>query len=426
MSRCWIVAFTLTALYLSPLSASAENWPCWRGPRGDGTCLETQVPVRWNGETGENILWKVPVVGRGHSSPIIWNDRLFYVTCDEDLGDRLLLCLNRADGRTIWQRTVLHAPLEKHHKLNSHASGTPATDGQRVYVTFLEPDFGSERETTPGNMVVAAYDFDGECVWKVRPGRFSSTHGYCSSPILFKETVIVNGDHDGDSYIVSLSRKTGQIRWKAPRENKTRSYCTPIIREIDGRTQMVFSGSKCVTSMDPNDGSVLWKIDGPTEQFVASLVYNGEFFFMTAGFPEFHIQAIRPDGSGNVTDTHVVWHTTRGCSYVPSPIVQGDYFLVAKDTGIGSCFVAKTGEHLWMERMSRHYSASLVSACGLIYFLDDDGVMKIVRPGPELDIVAENPLGDYCYASPAISEGHIFLKGETTIFCIEEKSNERD
>ena len=272
---------------------------------------------------------------------------------------------------------------------------------------------------TPGDLVVAAYDFEGNQRWLARPGRFSSVHGFCTSPVLFEDKVIVNGDHDGDSYIAALDRKTGKTVWKVPRHNKTRSYVTPIIREIDGRTQMMFTGSLHVISMDPHDGSEHWTIDGPTEQFVASLVYDGELVYLTAGFPEYHILAIRPDGRGNVTDTHIVWRTTRGCSYVPSPIISGKYFLVAADNGIASCFQARTGHRHWMERLGKHYSASLVEANGLVYFLADQGVMKVVRPGPELDIVAVNELGEYCFASPAISNGQIFLRGEQNLYCIE-------
>jgi outer membrane protein assembly factor BamB len=400
-------------------SASAENWPCWRGPRGDGTSAESEVPVRWNGDTGEHIRWKTPIDGRGHSSPIVWQDRVFVVTCVESSRSRELLCLDRDTGRILWRRTVLAAPLEKRHKLNSYASGTPATDGKRVYMCFLEADFGSSYEVTPGHLVVAAFDFDGKPCWTVRPGRFSSVHGFCTSPVLFEDKVIVNGDHDGDSYIAALDRETGETVWKVPRRNQTRSYVTPIIREIDGRTQMIFSGSKHVISMDPRDGSEHWTIDGPTEQFVASLVYDGELLYLTAGFPEYHILAIRPDGHGNVTDTHIVWRTTRACSYVPSPIISGQYFLVVSDSGIASCFEARTGQRHWMERIGDHYSASLTSADGLVYFLADDGVMKVIRPGPELDVVAVNELGEYCYASPAISEGRIFLRSEDHLFCIE-------
>jgi outer membrane protein assembly factor BamB len=415
----WYSSAAMLAIGLGVTAvASGENWPCWRGPRGDGSSAEKHVPVRWDGASGENLAWKTPLPGVGHSSPIVWGEQLFLVSCIEESQARVLFSVDRNSGRILWQRVVLEAPLEKRHNLNSHASGTPATDGELIYVTFLEADFGSRREVTPGNLVVAAYDFAGNQRWLVRPGRFSSVHGFCTSPVLFEDLVIINGDHDGDAYIVALERASGRIRWKTPRENKTRSYCTPIIREIGGRTQMVLSGSLCVVSMNPRDGSRHWIIDGPTQQFVASLVYNGKFLFLTAGFPEYHILAIDPGGHGNVTQSHIVWRTTKGCSYVPSPIISGEYFLVAADTGIASCFVADTGERVWMERLGKHYSASLIEANGLVYFLADDGEMKVVRPGRELEIVAVNQLGEYCFASPAVSQGQIFLRGEKHLHCI--------
>ncbi|HEX3725108.1 MAG TPA: PQQ-binding-like beta-propeller repeat protein, partial [Pirellulales bacterium] len=277
----------------------AEDWPAWRGPRGDGTSLEPNIPVRWSAT--ENTAWKVPVPGAGHASPIIWQDHLFVASCVEDTKERVLLCFDRVAGKLLWQRVVLRSPLEEKHQLNSFASSTPATDGQAVYVTFLDR----------AEMVVAAYDFAGNQKWLVRPGGFSSKHGYCSCPVVFEDKVIVNGDHDGDAYLVALDRSTGQTVWKVDRENKTRSYSTPIIRQIEGRTEMILSGSKCVASYDPHDGSRHWIIDGPTEQFVASLVYNGELLFLTAGFPELHMLAIRPGGSGNVTESHIAWRTTR-------------------------------------------------------------------------------------------------------------------
>lgn len=402
-------------------AVAAENWPGWRGPRGDGTSEEAEVPVQWNGISGENVAWKTPIPGVGHSSPIVWEDRVFVVSCLPEQQERVLACLDRRDGKKVWQQTVVKAPLERKHNLNSFASGTPVTDGKLVYVSFLETDFGSTTDRTPGNMVVAAYDFAGEQKWIVKPGRFASVHGFCSSPILFEDLLIVNGDHDGDSYLLALESQTGKMRWKVPREHKTRSYVTPIIREIDGRTQMIVSGSKSVVSYDPRTGDKHWWMDGPTEQFVASMVYNGKYLFLTAGFPDYHILAIRPDGRGNVTDTHVVWRTTKQCSYVPSPIVSGSHFLVVSDPGIASCFDAASGERQWMERIGKHYSASLVTANGLVYFLADDGVMKVVRPGPKLELVAENPLGEYCFASPAISQGQIFLRGEGHLWCLGKK-----
>ncbi len=406
MPRRWTCLWTLLCVALLSHAVQAENWSLWRGPRGDGTSLEKNIPVRWSG--AENVAWKVEVPGYGHSSPVVWEDRLFLMSCVDETQQRVLLSLDRKTGKSLWRQTVVRSPLERKHRLNSRASGTPATDGKLVYVSFLDEK----------DMVVAAYDFEGNQAWSVRPGEFSSRHGFCSSPVLHKDLVIVNGDHDGDSYIVALKRATGETVWKVAREHKTRSYVTPIIREIDGRTQMILSGSKCVTSYDPSNGKVHWTIDGPTEQFVASMVYNGDLLFLTAGFPEHHILAIRPNGHGNVTDSHIAWRTKEGASYVPSPISAGDYFLVVSDRGIASCFVAKTGERVWKERMGPHYSASLVTAGGLVYFLSDKGVMTVVKPGREYEVVAENDLGEYCFASPAISNGQIFLRSEKHLFCI--------
>lgn len=402
---------------LAALGAEMENWPCWRGPRGDGTSLETGVPTKWDVATGDNVAWQV-ATSHGHSSPIVWGDRVFVSGCLEEKNTRDLACFDRKTGKKLWNAEVLSAPLEKKHDLNSFASSTPATDGELVYVTFLSPEFSSTKERTPGEMVVAAYDFSGQQKWLAKPGKFASVHGYCSSPVVFENLVIVNGDHDGDSYIVALDRATGEQVWKVARENKTRSYVTPIIREIDGRTQMMMSGSKAVTSYDPRTGKEHWHMRGPTEQFVASLVYNGKNVFLTAGFPEYHILCVRPDGSGDVTDSHIVWRTTKAASYVPSPIVVGNYFLVVSDGGVATCFLADTGDVMWRERLGSHYSGSLVAAEGLVYFTADDGITKVVRPGPKLDVVAESKLGQHIYSSPAISQGQIFLRGEKELFCI--------
>ena len=385
----------------------AEDWPGWRGPRGDGTSLETGVPTRWSAT--ENLAWKAELIGVGHASPIVWRDRVFTVTSLPETEERVLLCLDFRTGRGLWRRTVVSSPLEKKHALNSHASSTPATDGERVYTAFLDRQ----------EMVVAAHSLQGEPLWQVRPGTFSSMHGFCSSPVLYRDRVIVNGDHDGDSYLVALDRVSGRTLWKTPRLHRTRSYCVPLIRELAGQIQMVLSGDQCVTSYDPETGRLRWIIDGPTEQFVASLVYNERagLLFMTGGFPDHHILAIRPDGAGDVTQTHIAWRTNKGVAYVPSPIAAGDYFLVVSDSGVGHCFEAATGRILWQERMGEHH-ASLVSAGGCVYFLNDAGVTRVVRPGPTYELVAENALGERCFASPAISQGRILIRGEQHLFCI--------
>lgn len=405
----------LCLVFLCPVCVlSAENWPGWRGPRGDGSSRDNNLPTTWSGS--ENVAWKVPIPGVGHASPIIWEDRLFLVTCLPDTADRRLSCLDRETGETLWVKSVLTSRLERKHTLNSHASSTPVTDGRLVYVSFLDRQ----------DMFIAAYDFQGEQVWAVNPGAFASVHGYCASPILYGESVIINGDHDGDAYVAALDRETGSVRWKTTRENRTRSYCTPIVRDIGGRTQMLFSGNKCVASYDPANGSRHWIVDGPTEQYVASLVTDGDLVYLTCGFPQQHLMGIRPDGTGNVTDTHVVWHhRTKDAAYVPSPTVVNGYYVVADDFGTVTCYRARSGELLWREKLARHYSASNLEAEGKVYLCADQGldrdalgVTTLIEPGPTLKVIAKNILGEAIYASPAAYDGQLFLRGEKHLYCI--------
>jgi outer membrane protein assembly factor BamB len=399
------------ALFLAAVSLHtvAEDWPGWRGPRGDGTSLETNAPVHWS--AASNVVWQVAVPGAGHASPIVWRDRLFTVSAIADTEERVVLCFDAASGRQLWQQTVVKAPFERTHPLNSHASSTPATDGEFVFSAFLDVR----------DVVVTAHDFSGKQRWQVRPGKFSSMHGFCSSPVIFEDRVIVNCDHDGDGYLVALARGDGRELWRIERPNKTRSYCAPTIFEAGGRTQMVLSGTLCVASYDPRTGRQHWIIDGPTEQFVASIVLNrrANLFFMTGGFPEHHLLAIKPDGTGNVTQSHIAWRHNRASyvSYVPSPIAEGDYFLVVSDPGYACCFEAATGKLVWQEKLGEHH-ASLVSAAGLVYFLADDGVTTVVRPGPVFATVARNEIGEKCFASPALSRGRLYLRGDKSLFCI--------
>lgn len=426
-ARRYPILAVILALWVLSLSATAENWPGWRGPRGDGTSLEANVPTKWDASTGESIRWKVDVPGDGHSSPIVWNDRVFLTTCLLESQERVLLCLDCEDGHVLWQQTVVRTPLETLHQLNSRASGTPATDGELVYVTFLEtdgslidaPNVGTKRKITPGVMLVAAYDFDGNQRWVKRVGEFISAHGFCTCPVLFENLVILNGDHDGKGYLVALDRETGDTVWKSPRAHGIRSYVTPLLRTVAGRTQLAMSGSLHVAAFDPHDGSTLWTHEGPTEQFVASPVFDGERFIFVGGYPDYHVLALRGDGTGDVTQSHVAWHSTEARCYVPSPVLADGKLLVANDEGIAHCFDAATGEHLWRARLGRHYSASLVSANGCGYFLDDDGVTKIVRPAEDKpDVVAENPVGEFCCASPAIADGALYIRSEKHLFSI--------
>lgn len=396
----------LLPLLFAASSVFAENWPQWRGPRLDGTSQDRGFP---EAVTEKSIVWKTELPGEGHASPIVWDDRIFTVAMVPDVQERVLVCLDRGKGKVLWEQTVLKSVPEGKHRLNSHASSTPATDGERVFTAFLDQD----------QVVVSAHDFTGKQVWQVRPGTFASKHGFCSSPILYQDKVIVNCDHDGPGYIVALSAKDGKEVWRVARPNQTRSYCVPLIRTLAGRPQMVLSGSKCVTSYDPENGRLLWMMDGPTEQFVASPVFDEKsgLLLLSGGFPEHHILAIKPDGVGDVTHSHIVWRTNKGVAYVPSPVCVGGRFLIVSDSGIGHCFDAKTGEILWEERLKEHH-ASLVAAEGRAYFINDFGVMRTVKPGKKFDLVAESEFGEKVFASPALSDGQLFVRGSKHLFCV--------
>ncbi|MEN3944132.1 PQQ-binding-like beta-propeller repeat protein [Prosthecobacter sp. SYSU 5D2] len=396
--------------YVLPLllatSLHAENWPQWRGPRLDGTSHDRGFPI---GLTEKTLTWKTELPGEGHASPIVWGDRVITVASLPDEQQRVILCLDRASGKLLWQKPVLTTGLEGKHRLNSHASSTPATDGELIFTAFLDQT----------EVVVSAHDFSGKQVWQVRPGTFASKHGFCSSPILFEDKVIVNCDHDGPGYIVAFARADGRELWRIQRPNQTRSYCVPLIREMAGRTQMVLSGSKCITSYDPRTGSLIWMMDGPTEQFVASPVFDEKsgLLLVSGGFPEHHILAIQPDGFGDVTQTHIEWRTNKGVAYVPSPICENGWFLIVSDSGIGHCFDAKTGEIAWEERMKEHH-ASLVSAEGKVFFINDFGTMRSLKPGKNYDVLAESELDEKVFSSPAMSEGQIFIRGSQSLFCL--------
>ncbi len=396
----------LVGLALAAGGLRAGDWPGWRGPHGNGVADDTAVPVRWS--RTENVRWSVSVPGKGHSSPVVWGDRIFLTTCLESEGKRVLLCLDRRDGRTLWERTVLTAPLEPKHALNSYASSTPATDGRHVWASFLDYP----------RMIVACYDTSGRLEWRVSPGKFFSRHGFCSPPILYRDMVILNGDQDAEAYIVALDRRTGKERWRADRPNRTRSYCPPLVIDAAGRKQLVLTGSKCVASYDPDTGKQIWIVDGPTEQFVASVVYADGMVCITGGFPEFHLLGIRPDGHGNVTRTHILWHERKGASYVPSPIAWDKYLFVVSDGGVASCLEARTGTRLWMHHLGRHHSASPVAAGGYLFFPDDDGQTFVLKAGPKFELAARNPLGEECYASPAIARGQMFIRTLHHLFCI--------
>jgi len=405
----------LLLLLLTALPTFAEDWPGWRGLRQDGTTDNAGYPTEWNAT--KNIKWKVPVPGVGHSSPVISKGKIFLTTCMEaeptPAKNRALLCFDRATGESLWQRNLVASPLEKKHKLNSYASGTPAVDGERIYTAVYDQP----------TMRIYCHDYAGKKLWEAAPGEFHSVHGFSCSPTLFKNLVILNADQDplkgGKAYIVALDKVTGEEKWRIDRPNKLRSYCPPVIIDVAGKPQMIVAGSKCVASYDPTNGQQVWLVTGPTEQYVASVVYHEGLIFFTAGFPERWVMAIDPTGTGNVTKTHVKWSLKKDGGYVPSPVAFAGIGYVVNDEGLASAWDIKTGKQLWRERLGGHQTGSGIVANGKIFFTDDTGMTFVIQPSAEkLDVIQKNPLGERVFSSPGFTDGQIFLRGEKHLFCI--------
>ena len=408
MTKFKYLIFILTLLIVNSISVTqAQNWPNFRGPNGDGTSIETNLPTRWDSRT--NVVWKSPVPGLGHSSPIIWEDKLYITTALSETQEKLLLCYDCKSGHLLWQKTVIKSTFENKHNHNSYASGTPATDGTLIYLSFLDGD----------DVVVAAYDFTGKQIWLQRPGKFSSPHGYSCSPALFEDKVFINGSSQGTPFVAALSKTDGQTIWKVSHENPTHSFSTPIFREMSGKMQMIFLGNKEVASYDPDDGSKYWFVDGPSLDFAASPVYNEKtgLILISSAWPQRYLLAIKPDGTGNVTQSHVVWRTSEGAYYVPSPVCTDDYLFSTMTNGRVYCTEIATGKILWTEDMGKQYS-SPVLADGLVYMPNDEGMITVIKPGPTFDPIARNSIGERMNASPAISNGKIYLRGYKHLFCI--------
>jgi outer membrane protein assembly factor BamB len=393
-------------LVIGSFNLKAENWPNFRGPKGDGTSSEKEIPVKWDERT--NVLWKTAVPGVGYASPIVWDDKLFTVSAKTETQEKILLCYDTHNGKLLWQTTVLKAPFESKHNDNSFASGTPATDGKYIYLSFLDGE----------NVMVAAYDFSGKQIWIQHPGKFSSPHGYSCSPVLYGDKVIINGDSMGDSFAAALSKTDGHVIWKVKHDKPAHSFSTPILREMTGRNQLIFLGNKEVASYNPDNGQRYWYISGPSEDFCSSAVYNEKtgYVLISSAWPKRTIWAINPDGNGDAWNK-IAWKSDEGAFYVPSPVTVDDYLICTNPSGIVYCFQVSTGKILWKQNLGKQYASSVL-VNGLVYSPNDEGTITVIKPGPQFDVIAKNSIGETMFASPAISNGRIYIRGTKNLYCI--------
>jgi len=370
------------------------DWPNWRGPNHDGsTMTDDEVPLTWNQETG--IAWQSPLPGRGHGSAIVVGDQVIITSADAETEQQAVHCIDRATGDSLWVSVVHRGGFAK--KMNSKAtlaSSTPACDGERIYVNFLND----------GAVYTTALDRQGDQLWQTKISDYVIHQGYGSSPFVHGDLVIVAADNKGGGAVTALSRKTGKQVWTHARPTKP-NYASPIVLNADGKDQLILTGCDRVQSLDPVSGSKLWEIEGATTECVTSTVTDGRVVFSSGGYPRNHISAYLADGSGQLA-----WEDTTRV-YVPSMLIRDGFLFGVADAGIAFCRSAATGEKRWEARVSGTFSSSPVLINDRIYVTSESGATYVFAADPEqYQLLAKNQLGDSVFASPAVSRGCIYQR----------------
>ena len=402
----WIALLTV---FISP-TGEARDWPEFRGPSGQGHSTDRDLPIEWS--ESQNVSWKVAVPGLGWSSPVVADGRAWITTATrQDQGSLRLLAFDITTGQEtlnveVFRIDDLRAPNPK----NSLASPSPIIDGDHVYVHF-------------GSYGTAALTTAGEIVWSTQ-FTYKSQHGNGGSPIVYGDLLILSCDGFDNAFVVALDKRTGEIRWKTEREHPvSQAYSTPLVIAVGGQDQIVSVGAFRTTAYDPETGRELWWVrydDGFSN--VPRPVFGHGLVFISTGFQVPSMLAVRADGSGDVTSTHVAWTLRRGAPLTPSPLLVGDELYVVNDRGILTCIAATSGETHWQERIGGNYSASPVFADGRIYFQSEEGKTTVVKPGIEFRALSTNRLNESTLASMAVSSGSFFLRTSGHLYRIAQES----
>jgi len=411
MNRPALALTTALVFCLAPL-AHAGDWPEFRGPTGQGLLLTGTLPTTWSKD--KNVVWKQKIPGKGWSSPIVAGGRVYVTTAvPSDNGDQSLraLCLDAAKGKILWQKEIFRQngkQAPRIHGKNSHASPTPLVRDGKLFVHF-------------GHQGTACLDLDGKILWRNATLRYAPVHGNGGSPILVDGMLVFSCDGGDKRFIAALNVVDGKVRWKTPRvvqAAKKFSFGTPLLIDVGGRKQIVSPGSNVVCAFDPEDGKEIWRVRYNGYSVIPRPVYGHGLLFLSTGYDRPSLLAIRADGKGDVTDTHVVWKMSKAAPHTPSPLLVGDELYTISDNGVASCLNARTGEVHWQERLGGSYSASPLFAGGKLYFQSEQGTGVVLQAGKEFKRLAKNPLDEPSLASAAAADGALFLRTETHLYRI--------
>lgn len=437
-----VLALFLICVAAGSRAAEPGNWPALRGADGRGVSSETALPITWSAT--DNVLWKTAIPGRGHSSPIVWGDRIFLTTAikgeavpgheavKHNLGEGMedwvhpdsvdvgyvhqyrVLALDAGSGAIVWDVLASEGlPYDNRHSASSYASPTAVTDGEHVYAYF-------------GTAGLHAFDFDGNLLWSADLGKVATLGmGVGTSPLLYGDLVIVQVDRElgEDSYITALDRRTGEPVWSTERHGIEVSWTTPALVGSGDDVELVTSGNQFLVGYDPATGEELWRMDGLHSNSIHQPLLYGDTVIFTAGYPEKVVKAIRTGGRGQLDESHLAWSYNKGTAYVASSLVVGDYLYVLADNGVVTCLNASTGEIVYeggRPPVPQKFFASPIAWDGKILLPGEDGEMFVMSAGPEFEILATNSMDEKVWASPAIANGRLYIRGLDHLFAIGE------
>jgi outer membrane protein assembly factor BamB len=407
-------------------AGSGENWTSYRGPADQGYCGSAALPVRWS--EGENVVWKTPLPGKAWSSPVIWDDRIWLTTATEDGTQLSAICVAKGSGKILHTKALRMVAAPQYcHPFNSYASPSPVIEEGRVYVSFGAPYNACLNSTT------------GEVIWQRTDFVCNHFRGAGSSPLLYKNLLILHFDGSDRQYVAAMDKLTGKTVWKTSRSvdfhdqeagtdqlkregDFRKAFSTPVIADVQGQPLLVSLGSMALYGYDPLTGAERWRVEAIGSHSGACRPVLGHGLVFSPMGSGLELWAVRPDGHGVVTDTHVAWKYKRGVARRPSLLLVDDLLFMIDDAGVATCVEAKTGKEVWKERLGGNYSASPIYCGGKVYFFDQDGKATIIKASRQYQVIAVNHLEDGFMASPAASGGALFLRTRSALYRIGDRS----